>query len=102
VTLAQHRSRRNPALLLRDPIRTSKGPAVHLGEAPRESVRPSGPISSKAVWGQRQQKSDMPAKLQLVIALDLVMLWIGALALFLWHAHRLRNPIVDSCQFFLT
>src|SRR5450759_3776266 len=70
VTLAQHRSRRNPALLLRDPIRTSKGPAVHLGEAPRESVRPSGPISSKAVWGQGQQKSDMPAKLQLVIALD--------------------------------
>jgi hypothetical protein len=55
VTLAQRRSRRNPALLLRDPISTSKGPAVHLGEAPkegaREGVRPSRPISSNAVSG---------------------------------------------------
>lgn len=57
-------------------------------------------ISSKAVRGQRQ-KSDVPAKLQVVIALDLVVLRIGTPALFLWHAHRLRDPIVDSCQFFL-
>src|SRR5580658_9402572 len=57
VTLAQHRSRRNPALLLRDPIPTSKGPAAHLGEAPREG---RGKVSAPPARSPRTPFSEPP------------------------------------------